>query len=187
MPFALPGNRQGDRGDTRGFDKPVVRKPSGVACSGATAKTTCRIRNAGSTFSNRNIPLTARETGPRPGTGAARHSGWLFDLAFPVFHVFARHRVVFPDFHLFGHRPGVFPGHIEMPRPGRGIQADLDGCGLGHGSVPEVVRMELRKSRITYQRNRVNIRTESPTGCVRRTPTAARRVPAGGPGGTATA
>jgi len=59
-------------------------------------------------------------------------AGALLDLAFFVFDMLARYRVVFANDHLLGHGTRVFLGHVEMACSRRGVQTNLDRGWLGH-------------------------------------------------------
>jgi len=65
-----------------------------------------------------------------------RSGDQLLDLAFLIFDVLAYNGIVLFDDHLFGHCTGVLFGDVEMPGPRGGVQADLDGGRLRHGSYP---------------------------------------------------
>src|SRR5436190_10250689 len=67
----------------------------------------------------------------RPGATKA-----LFDLRFLELDVLARDRVVLPQAQLLGLRARVLLGHIEKARVGAADELDLDGCRLGHRTIP---------------------------------------------------
>src|SRR5439155_22557472 len=87
----------------------------------------------------------------------------LLDLRFLELDVLAGDRVVLAKAQLLGLRPRILLGDIEKARVGAADELDLDGCRLGHGSIP----IEKRKaaaaasSRGVQWRNEVILSTDA--------------------------
>src|ERR1700751_4507021 len=58
------------------------------------------------------------------------------DLRFLELDVLARLRIVLPEAQLLGLGTGVLLGHVEEARVRGADELDLDGCRLGHRTVP---------------------------------------------------
>src|SRR5437016_14559028 len=60
----------------------------------------------------------------------------LLDLRLFELDVLAHLRVVLLEAQLFGLGARILLGHVEEARVGAADELDLDGCRLGHGSIP---------------------------------------------------
>ena len=103
------------------------RRSDGADAAGSSA-------NEGARRARDSASRTARKTLSGDLKAAAR----LLDLGFLELDVLAHVRVVLPEAHLLGLRARVLLGHIEEARVGAADELDLDGCRLGHRTIPNL-------------------------------------------------
>ena len=132
-----PHIRQLDR--EHRFDRALFPKMAGLGllgvCIGWVASPTVEGQTADSV------------SGQATGTFAATPLGSL-DLGFLKVDVLAHARIVFLEAQLLGLRARVLLGHVEESRVRGADELDLDGCRLGHRTVPNA---EKRKAAYAAQ------------------------------------
>ena len=82
----------------------------------------------------------SRYRAARKSDGDQTAAATLFDLGFLEVDVLANARIVFLHDHFLGLRARILLGHIEETRVGAADELDLDGCRLGHRSVPNLTK-----------------------------------------------
>src|SRR5437763_8466741 len=79
--------------------------------------------------------LTTHPVRTRPAARSRKPAG-LLDLRFLELDVLARNRIVLLEAQLLGLGARILLRHIEETRVCAADELDLDGCWLGHGSIP---------------------------------------------------
>src|SRR5204863_749701 len=78
------------------------------------------------------------------------------DLRFLELDVLAHLRVVLLEAQLFGLGARILLGHVEEARVGAADELDLDGCRLGHGSIPNPEKKESGQSPLAWRAPRLS-------------------------------